>query len=698
MSDRYREGDALDKHGLFQLVTDEVFRDGLLEDHEKQLLKVLATFLRLGSEEAREISRVSKQKFREGQLGESGRLDPGRLYQRVLAFVVSDGEIDELEEQMLRGLRQLLGITDQDHQELLASPDPGEDPPDPASTGEPRDRFRLRVGEGRRRDQLWEDQRWSRLAGGARPGMTQVWGQLLDAMPPGPVEALEQALRTVERGVEHENCTLGDVAAVLRLGTVARILRRREWGLGATLWMGEDRHFRVMRTLTNVLLELHSRRPEGPVVEALDLLLYGLWRDLIYAVRGDEQSVVEELTRALSLACRVAVGQELSQLGATVLPPLIEFAELFGGASVAALGRLRQETLQLASVRIPTTCPVTRIHFDLEFLERERSLLFAAARAAGGVDRKPLDEYFEVCRSSVEEQGAPWEAFRAGFFGVTVLPRVMGLDQPVIVVTGAGEARDIREQFKCFRLEFFSRRQQTGDVLLALDVGPEAETRTLFPPVPGAEATAFQEALHRSQGRYLVLLTDLRLRPLRAFEQVGDLELSGRWGEAFALLGQRDAEAEGAFTDLLSEFPWLSSAHLHLGLIAKRQGDLARARRCFERALEVHPELPVAQTRLGVLAKQAGDLEGAADRLERSLAVDPTQTDALPTLASIHLSLAQEDPRQMTGWIYDTTSLHALAGGGPDLAGLRNALVQSGVPESLFGHLGILPTDPLGYG
>lgn len=112
---RPRPGEPLDKRGLFQLVADEAFRDGVVEEVENRLLQVLTRFLRLPQEEVVVLARSSKQRFRRGQLGAARPLEPGVLYREVLLMALSDGELQPLEGDMLAGLRWLLGIPEEEH-------------------------------------------------------------------------------------------------------------------------------------------------------------------------------------------------------------------------------------------------------------------------------------------------------------------------------------------------------------------------------------------------------------------------------------------------------------------------------------------------------------------------------------------------------------------------------------------------------
>lgn len=112
-TDHFRKGQPLGREGLFQLVTDEAFRDGRLDSRELDILRRLAAFLRLDGATARAIAKVSKAKFRATLLGSARPLSPEALYGEAMAFVMSDGRVDPLEERMVLGLRKLFRIDDE---------------------------------------------------------------------------------------------------------------------------------------------------------------------------------------------------------------------------------------------------------------------------------------------------------------------------------------------------------------------------------------------------------------------------------------------------------------------------------------------------------------------------------------------------------------------------------------------------------
>jgi hypothetical protein len=109
----------LTSEGLFRLVTDEVFRDGVLDSRENHVLHVLSRFLRLEELQAKEIAAASRHAYREQQLPSGGAMKPIELYSRALTAILADGRVDELERRLLFGLGKLLEISPEDHARAL---------------------------------------------------------------------------------------------------------------------------------------------------------------------------------------------------------------------------------------------------------------------------------------------------------------------------------------------------------------------------------------------------------------------------------------------------------------------------------------------------------------------------------------------------------------------------------------------------
>jgi hypothetical protein len=114
--DRYRPGRALDARGLFQLLCEELFRDGapLSAEHDRLLLGV-ARKLDLPAGTTVRIARRAWARQRLGELGPPAPPDLRRFYERALYYVWADGEEDPVEAEMVRLLRRLLRVDDLEH-------------------------------------------------------------------------------------------------------------------------------------------------------------------------------------------------------------------------------------------------------------------------------------------------------------------------------------------------------------------------------------------------------------------------------------------------------------------------------------------------------------------------------------------------------------------------------------------------------
>ena len=117
--DAYAVGKPLSRRGLFQLITDEVFKDGRVEAWENSVLNKLSRFLCLDQGWAKKIAKRSAKKFKDGELGSKRPMHASRLYERTLFFVWSDGVLDGAEQKMLHGLRMFFNISSKSHREML---------------------------------------------------------------------------------------------------------------------------------------------------------------------------------------------------------------------------------------------------------------------------------------------------------------------------------------------------------------------------------------------------------------------------------------------------------------------------------------------------------------------------------------------------------------------------------------------------
>jgi tetratricopeptide (TPR) repeat protein len=89
------------------------------------------------------------------------------------------------------------------------------------------------------------------------------------------------------------------------------------------------------------------------------------------------------------------------------------------------------------------------------------------------------------------------------------------------------------------------------------------------------------------------------------------------------------------FRSSVEEDPRSSLGHFNLGTTLRDQGDLAGARRAWERAIEIDPRDVGALVQLGTVAAVQGDLLAADRMYRRALAVEPTNPTATLNLAKV---------------------------------------------------------------
>jgi len=93
---------------------------------------------------------------------------------------------------------------------------------------------------------------------------------------------------------------------------------------------------------------------------------------------------------------------------------------------------------------------------------------------------------------------------------------------------------------------------------------------------------------------------------------------------ALHLLEQEDYEGGIATLRKVTEAaPYLTAAHIDLGIAYGRVGDLARAEASLQRALELNPRHPVAHNELGIVQRRKGQFQDARRSYEKALELYP---------------------------------------------------------------------------
>lgn len=117
-----------------------------------------------------------------------------------------------------------------------------------------------------------------------------------------------------------------------------------------------------------------------------------------------------------------------------------------------------------------------------------------------------------------------------------------------------------------------------------------------------------------------------------SYEDAEQVFRSGEYREATDLFS--------AYTERKPENPW---GHYMLGLSAYRAGDLARAERAFDRALELDPAHAKSYLNSARVLLDLGRTHEAMERVTLALEHDSTSSDGLRLLARAHAALGDVD-------------------------------------------------------
>lgn len=100
-------GSTLKRDGIFQIVAEELFRKGTLQENENRILVKLARFLRLETDEARQIVRVARMSLSDTSASPADGDTALRVYTRVSAALRTAEGLSPAAEQVLHALRVL---------------------------------------------------------------------------------------------------------------------------------------------------------------------------------------------------------------------------------------------------------------------------------------------------------------------------------------------------------------------------------------------------------------------------------------------------------------------------------------------------------------------------------------------------------------------------------------------------------------
>ncbi|MEP6601783.1 MAG: tetratricopeptide repeat protein, partial [Nitrospirota bacterium] len=101
-------------------------------------------------------------------------------------------------------------------------------------------------------------------------------------------------------------------------------------------------------------------------------------------------------------------------------------------------------------------------------------------------------------------------------------------------------------------------------------------------------------------------------------------------------------EARRAYQEALRLEPGLVDAHLNLGLLFHRDGQLQDAERCYRNAIEYAPLEVLGHFNLAVVLTDAGDRRGAIAAYERVVTLTPSFAEAHCNLGTLYEAEGQK--------------------------------------------------------
>ncbi len=685
MNEKPHGSDPLSRDELFRMFTDEACRDGVLEDFEQKILLNVARFLRLEKDEASSILKASHERYEQGLLGESRRFEPRALYLGALQGIYADGQVDEMEDQMLTGLRKMFNISLEDHEMMLktfalapekceselSSEDPAEpelpsfsppasDSPQNAEAGMILPSFQAGSNTEHLADRLDFDRQqawfndqcnWYQIQRRVSESMAQAWNRFLAGLQHGSETEVYNALDAIDDILGPLNdILLADVMMALGAIRWSRVLLKTGFATDkngpARVWPLENIYMRLSIKMGPICISIDHLRIREGLEEVASLVFVHLFEDLAMLIESRHADPLPHLGTLIRMVFRVAPKAGVTHRAADLLQILATQARHQGGV-------LAYQFVQLCR----NICEVQ---------PRNHPLVVAADEAILAIEPEdrvfPADYQTPVSRPSANK---PYD------------PALHRLERLIAEV---------------------GRKQQTEQIFTAalaqLDLSVLDDTRI------HAEKSAAENGLDPADfiERYVIamILPDLPgyQRPVLAFFALGNSaghheEMKGGWCHVWLKpTAQNGLQIWPDFpvfpsTELLSlplkaeDVPLLKTALKRCGgaydvalvdstrksaRIWHQVGDLdptgnlymaehdllpaentSEALRCLDEALATQPWLSGALLQKGLIAKRSGDKATARRLFEQALAVQPHDPNALTRMGVLEKNENQLD-------------------------------------------------------
>ncbi|MBF0501901.1 MAG: hypothetical protein HQM09_17315 [Candidatus Riflebacteria bacterium] len=721
MSDEPISDVPLTRATLFQMIADEVCRDGIVEPYEKVILQQMARFLRLEPEEAWKIAMHAWNIHKDATVVEQSPIDPLKLYSLALKSVISEWEIDHLEERVLAGLRKLLHLSDENHKAILKEIESEGKPntviqndskaeiapriplPTPGSTT---DALGMRLAHDPLEAWLNDHRYWFPLKNNASTAASRGWKGFIEGMANGDegvmydgLDALDDVLNSLE------NLTFVDVVLALAVVRWSRVLLKTTFSANevgdARHWPGLELYRRLCVKMGPILISIDHLRDKTPIENALAMALVFLLEDLCMLAKCRHAEPIGSLGCLISYIAKISPKSQVSHRAVDLIRLLTSMVARQGGAIIESFVTACRDICHCMPQNHPLTLAAHTSIMSLapkqamfpasysprantssspsfpqavQRLERliteissqdEEERLFI--KALSSTDLSPVDEILSATTSSHKENKLEPAAFLFRELVAMIFPVLPGIPRPVVAFFALGSPGGHHEEMKGGWVQIMLKKLDGNSIQTIPKFPVFPSTSLMSVPLKGKDAIALGDALDRSGGAYDVVLVDPGRKGVRIWHQVGDLDPTGNLFrvEEKLLSEEKFEEADKYLDQALSRHPWMSRAWVRKGLIAKQGGDLKTARQAFERALEVQPHDPHSLTRLGVLEKGEDQMESSEMILRNALRILPTEPSAIVTLASLALSrIAGGENAALPTWDYYVAGLHASQGNG----------------------------------
>ncbi|MEW6713414.1 MAG: hypothetical protein AB1403_26570, partial [Candidatus Riflebacteria bacterium] len=336
---------------LFRMFAEEACRDGILEEFELKILLNVAKFLRLESEEAQKILGESRDRYKQGLLGEQRRLEPRALYQRAILAVYADGKVDEIEEKMLAGLRKMFGISDEEHCQFVesvkdnvaAEKQQGEAIEQPRARELPRHQpgvstqhLAARLETDYQKAWFEEHCDWHMLQSRASAEARQAWYTFLSGLSNLDEKEVYNALDALDDILNPIN-TVSYADVFLTLGALrwSRVLLKTTFtGDNVTMaraWPGQNVYRRMSVKMGPILISIDHLRIREGLEEYAGMAMVNLFEDLCMLIEKRHAEPLLSLSSMLRMLLKLVQKSEVAHRAAALIGPLTASAFRQGG-------------------------------------------------------------------------------------------------------------------------------------------------------------------------------------------------------------------------------------------------------------------------------------------------------------------------------------------------------------------------------